>query len=193
MKLIIGLGNPGAQYSQTRHNIGFIVVDQFVRDLKTDWKLWGPGKNSDLAQSQIGSEKIIILKPLTYMNLSGQSASAVASFFKIPPDEICVLHDDLDIPFGEVRLKVGGGDGGHNGLKSLTQQLGTPKYSRIRLGIGRPPHPQMDTADFVLSPFSNSDWSTVDSMVDKSLQAVRAFTESNQAFMKAMNTFNKKQ
>jgi PTH1 family peptidyl-tRNA hydrolase len=192
MKLIVGLGNPGAEYAETRHNIGFIAVDAQASALKADFKLWGPGKNSEIAQAAIKSEKVILQKPLTYMNLSGQAAVAAAHFFKILPEDICVIHDDLDLPFGDVRLKIGGGDGGHNGLKSLTKCLATPNYARIRMGIGRPTHPGQDPASFVLAPFGMADWTTVDDMLQRSLRAIEAFVAGPDAFSREMNSANKK-
>jgi peptidyl-tRNA hydrolase, PTH1 family len=192
MRLIIGLGNPGPQYAQTRHNVGFMAVDKLAGDLRADWKLWGQSRNCELAQSSLGSEKVVLLKPITFMNLSGQAAVGAAHFFKILPDEICVIHDDLDLPFGDVRLKVGGGDGGHNGLKSVTKSLSSPLYARIRMGVGRPPHPQMDPADFVLAPFGNADWTMVDDMIEKALRGVTAFVGGEAAFTREMNALNKR-
>ncbi|MBI3542908.1 MAG: aminoacyl-tRNA hydrolase [Deltaproteobacteria bacterium] len=192
MRLIIGLGNPGQQYASTRHNLGFMVADKLASDLKADFKLWGPGKICDLAQTSLGGEKILLLKPLTFMNLSGQAAVAVASFFKVLPDEIVAVHDEVDLPFGDVRLKIGGGEGGHNGLKSLTKSLSSAQYARIRMGVGRPPHPGMETADFVLAPFGNADWPTVDDMVERAIQGITAFAKGNDAFTREMNRLNQK-
>lgn len=192
MKLIIGLGNPGLEYFKTRHNIGFMAVDALATELKADWKLWGPGKTSEIAQVEIKGEKVILQKPLTFMNASGQAAVACATYFKILPDEICAIHDDLDLTFGDVRLKQGGGDGGHNGLKSLTKCLSSPLYARVRMGIGRPPHPGQDAADFVLAPFGNADWPTVDDMVSRALTGIHAFIAGPQAFTREMNSLNQK-
>lgn len=192
MRLIIGLGNPGPQYAQTRHNIGFMALDEFAKEHRADFKLWGPAKNCDLAQITVQGEKIILLKPLTYMNLSGQAAVAAAHFFKILPDEICAIHDEVDLPFGDVRLKVGGGAAGHNGLKSLTKCLSSEKYARIRMGVGRPSHPGMETADFVLAPFGSADWTTVDDMIQRALQGINAFISGPDQFLRAMNEMNKK-
>lgn len=192
MKLIIGLGNPGPEYAKTRHNIGFMAIDQLAQELRADWKLWGPSKNCDLAQASLKGEKVVLLKPLTYMNTSGQAAVAVASFFKILPDEVCVAYDDLDLPFGDVRLRMGGGDGGHNGLKSLTKCLSSSGYGRIRMGIGRPPHPGMDPADFVLSSFGTNDWTAVDDMLQRTVGALTAFAAGPEAFTREMNTLNQR-
>ena len=189
MKLIIGLGNPGPQYAQTRHNVGFMAVDA-VQD--ANWKLWGQGKFSEIAQIALKDEKVILQKPLTFMNLSGQPGVEAAHFFKILPEDICVIHDDLDLPFGDVRLKIGGGNGGHNGLKSLTKCLSTAEYARIRMGIGRPPHTEMDPADYVLGSFGSGDWTTLADMLQRSLRAMEAFAAGPNAFKHEMNTMNKK-
>lgn len=191
-KLIIGLGNPGSEHENDRHNIGFMVVSAFVHDQNDDFKLWGSPKSSEIAQLTIAGEKVICQKPITFMNLSGDAALQAASFFKVLPEDVCVIHDELDIPFGEVRLKVGGGDGGHNGLKSVTKMLGTSEYARIRMGIGRPPHPQMDVADFVLSSFSDKEFETVDSMIDQGIHGINAFIKGHENFLRTMNTMNQR-
>lgn len=192
MKLIIGLGNPGPEYARTRHNVGFMAVDAQAADWKADWKLWGQGKHAEIAQAQSGGQKIILEKPLTFMNLSGQAAVEAAHFFKILPEDICVIHDDLDLPFGDVRLKVGGGDGGHNGLKSVTQSLATNGYARIRMGIGRPSNPGMSPHDFVLNPFGTADWPTVEDMLQRALRAIAAFGTGPDSFLREMNSLNRK-
>lgn len=192
MKLIVGLGNPGPQYAQTRHNLGFMVVDKLAEELGVSFKLWGPGSQSDMAQGSYKGEKVILLKPLTFMNLSGQSAVAAAHFFKILPEDVVAIHDELDLAFGDVRLKVGGGEGGHNGLKSLTKCLSTPNYARVRMGVGRPPHPGMDPADWVLKAFGSSDWTEVDSMIQRALQGLAAFVAGPDAFKRQMNTMNQR-
>lgn len=192
MKLIVGLGNPGSKYETTRHNIGFMVVDAFAHDLNESFRIWGDGKIAELCQINLKGDKFLLLKPLTYMNLSGQAVITAAAYFKILPENVCVIHDDLDIPFGDVRLKVGGGDGGHNGLKSITQQFGTSEYARIRMGIGRPEHPAMDVADFVLQSFKDSQWDTVDQMIDLGIGAMNAFFEGSEKFKREMNSMNQR-
>lgn len=192
MKLIIGLGNPGPEYADTRHNVGFMAVEAFASDHRTDFKLWGPAKNCELAQLTLDGEKLLLLKPLTFMNLSGQAAVAAAHFFKVLPEDILAIHDELDLPFGDVRLKVGGGEGGHNGLRSLTKCLSTSSYSRIRMGIGKPPHPSQDPADFVLGSFAKGELTTVEDMLERSLKAIDAFSKGSAAFSRLMNTMNKR-
>ena len=191
-KLIVGLGNPGGEHENDRHNIGFMVASAFVHEQNGDFKLWGTPKSSELAQLTVSGEKVFCQKPMTFMNLSGDAVLQVAAFYKILPEDICVIHDELDIPFGEVRLKVGGGDGGHNGLKSITKVLGTSEYSRIRMGIGRPPHPQMDVADFVLSSFSDKEFETVDSMIDQGIRGITAFIDGADKFVNEMNSMNQR-
>ncbi len=191
-KLIIGLGNPGDTHENNRHNIGFMVVSSFVHDQNDDFKLWGTPKNSEIAQLNVGGEKVICQKPITYMNLSGEAAVQAATFYKVLPEDVCVIHDELDIPFGEVRLKVGGGDGGHNGLKSITKMLGTSDYARVRMGIGRPPHPQMDVADFVLGNFSDKEFEVVDGMIDLGIKGINAFIGGTEKFNREMNHLNQR-
>ena len=120
MKLIVGLGNPGKEYENTRHNVGFIVIDNYTSNL-----IWSSEKNYMITSSIINGEKILFLKPLTYMNLSGYAVSQVANYYKISPDDILVIHDDLDLPIGEIKLKFNSSAGGHNGIKSIIEQLGT--------------------------------------------------------------------
>lgn len=150
--LIVGLGNVGGQYDQTRHNIGFEAVDRFVRD--HDFPVWIDKKDlkCHLTTGQLGETRVIAIKPTTLMNLSGEAVQAVAHFYKISPDNIVVVHDELDIPFGQIRTRIGGGAAGHNGIKSVTQHLGE-QYGRVRIGIGPKTHEQMDSADFVLGKF----------------------------------------
>lgn len=155
--LILGLGNPGPEYAATRHNIGQMVLDELAT------KVGGSFKKHSKARAQVlegrlglGGPKVILAKPLTYMNLSGGPTSALANFYGIEPDRIIVVHDELDIPFDSVKLKIGGGEGGHNGLRDISKALATKDYYRVRTGIGRPPG-QMPTADFVLKPFTSAE------------------------------------
>ncbi len=156
MKIVVGLGNPGSKYDGTRHNIGFTVVEYWARrqGMALD-QLCGAAL---VGQGMFNSIPVVLAKPQTFMNLSGQSVQPAASFLKIEPANILVLHDELDLPFGEVRLKVGGGHAGHNGLRSIIQCLGTPEFVRLRIGIGRPP-PEFTgaVADFVLANFSGDE------------------------------------
>ncbi len=156
MWMIVGLGNPGAKYASNRHNVGFMLVDALAQELNAD--PWKAKFSSDWCKARAKGEELALFKPQTFMNLSGQSVQPAASFLKIEPANILVLHDELDLPFGEVRLKVGGGHAGHNGLRSIIQCLGTPEFVRLRIGIGRPP-PEFTgaVADFVLANFSGDE------------------------------------
>ena len=151
--LIVGLGNIGDEYVGTRHNIGFACVDEFAR--KNDFAPWVNKTDfkCQITQTTLGETRIILCKPTTLMNLSGEAVQAIAHFFKIQLDKIIVVHDELDIDFGQVRLRMGGGSAGHNGVKSLTKHLGEG-YGRVRVGIGPKTPEQMDSADFVLQKFS---------------------------------------
>jgi PTH1 family peptidyl-tRNA hydrolase len=152
--LIVGLGNIGKEYDDTRHNVGFACVDEFVR--KNDLGGWTEKKDlkCHLASGQLGETRVIAIKPTTLMNLSGEAVLAVAQFYKIPPQLIIVVHDELDIDFGQIRTRIGGSSAGHNGIKSVTNLLGDENYGRIRIGIGPKKPTQMDSADFVLQKFS---------------------------------------
>lgn len=154
--LIVGLGNPGKEYDGTRHNIGFEAVDRFVSD--HDFPVWIEKKDlkCQITHTQLGESKVIVIKPTTYMNLSGEAVQAVVHFYKINPEYIAVVHDELDIPFGQIRTRVGGSSAGHNGVKSVTQHMGE-QYGRVRIGIGPKLHDKQDSADFVLAKFSNDE------------------------------------
>lgn len=150
--LIVGLGNPGPQYEATRHNVGFMVAD--VLSARIGAKFSSHKKsNSEVIQARLSDRPVVVAKPRTFMNLSGQPVAALARFFSVNPGNIVIVHDELDIEFGSIRLKLGGGEGGHNGLRSISQQLGTKDYLRTRVGVGRPPG-RMDAAAYVLKPFS---------------------------------------
>ncbi len=155
--LIVGLGNPGPDYAATRHNIGQMVLDQLAQEVGGNFKKHSKARAQVLeGRLGLGGPRVVLAKPLTYMNLSGGPVSALANFYGLAPEEIIVVHDELDIPFDSVKLKIGGGEGGHNGLRDISKALGTKDYYRVRTGIGRPPG-RMDTADFVLKPFSTTE------------------------------------
>jgi PTH1 family peptidyl-tRNA hydrolase len=149
--LVVGLGNPGRQYERTRHNAGWLVVDELARRLGGSWR----GKFSgQLAQVRLGDVRLALLKPETFMNDSGRSVAAAASFFKVEPESLLVVHDEVDLEPGRVQARAGGGLAGHNGLRSLAQALGTQEFLRLRLGVGRPARgDSRPVADYVLSPF----------------------------------------
>ncbi|MBI1308341.1 MAG: aminoacyl-tRNA hydrolase [Proteobacteria bacterium] len=151
MKLIVGLGNPGKEYAGTRHNVGFMVAD----GLREAFGLPAFAKKCKglASKGRVAGEDVVVLKPQTFMNVSGESVRAAVAFFKLKPSDVLVVHDELDVPLGQLKFKVGGGDAGHNGLKSITQHLGTPDYARLRFGIGRPVH-KSQVSDYVLEPFA---------------------------------------
>src|SRR5215475_9264139 len=149
--LIAGLGNPGPQYAASRHNVGFLVADELAARAGARFKR--DRSRAQVAIGRLAGVPVILAKPMTFMNVSGRPVAALRSFYKVPGDRIVVIHDELDIPFDTIRLKLGGGDNGHNGLRSVTAALGTRAYYRIRIGIGRRPG-RMDPAAFVLRDFS---------------------------------------
>jgi peptidyl-tRNA hydrolase, PTH1 family len=169
--LIAGLGNPGAEYAGNRHNAGYMIADLLAGRLGARFKRDRSG--AAVVTGRLAGQPVTLGKPLSYMNLSGRPVAALRNFYQIPPDRVIVLHDDLDIPFGAIRLKLGGGDNGHNGLRSVTAALGTRDYYRVRLGIGRPPG-RMDPADFVLRDFAAAERKQLPGLIDRSGAAVEA-------------------
>lgn len=172
--LVIGLGNPGERYAGNRHNIGFMVLDELVRSANSGFKTHKAG--ALVSETRFGEHRVIAAKPMSFMNLSGGPVAALAAFFKVPVEQIVVVHDELDIPFGTVRLKKGGGDNGHNGLRSITQSLGSPEYVRVRVGIGRPPGRQA-AADFVLRDFPPTEREDAGVLIGRSADAVLSFLD----------------
>ncbi|MDP1665863.1 MAG: aminoacyl-tRNA hydrolase [Methylobacter sp.] len=164
IKLIVGLGNPGRQYEKTRHNAGFLFLDRLVSDSNCDWVR---ESRFDGLLAEIGGAggKVLLLKPSTFMNRSGQAVGKVARYYKLVPDEILVVHDELDFDVGVVRLKKDGGHAGHNGLRDIIAHLGAKEFYRLRIGIGRPPAGNV-VADFVLSSPSKSEWVLMSSAFD---------------------------
>ena len=183
--LIIGLGNPGREYKDNRHNIGFMLIDRLaVRLNARGMKL----QSKAIVTSGLYEErKLILAKPQTYMNLSGQSAQGLLHFYKIPPENLMVAHDDLDIPLGTIRIRPSGGAGGQRGMASTIERLGTKDFPRLRLGIGRPPG-RMAAADYVLQDFSRADLLIVSETLDRAADAVLTFV--TQGLNAAMNKFN---
>ncbi|HET6269863.1 MAG TPA: aminoacyl-tRNA hydrolase [Arthrobacter sp.] len=171
--LIVGLGNPGSEYSQNRHNVGQMVLDELASRV-------GGGFKSHKSRAQvlegrlgIGGPRIVLAKPLCYMNVSGGPVSALAKFYDIDPGHVIAVHDEIDIPFSTVKLKIGGGEGGHNGLRDISKALATKDYLRVRVGVGRPPG-RMDTADFVLRDFSGPEKKELPFLIDSAADAVAA-------------------
>lgn len=169
--LIAGLGNPGSQYEQTRHNVGFWWLDQLAHDLSTTFAVDNK-YHGQLAQATLGQHKLYLLKPLTFMNRSGQAVSSLANFYKIPTEQILVIHDELDLPVGSAKLKRGGGHGGHNGLRDIIACNGNDKsFLRCRLGIDHPGHSSM-VSSYVLSKPSLSDRQQIELAIDNALRVL---------------------
>lgn len=178
--LIVGLGNVGKEYDHTRHNVGFVVADEFVR--KNDLGGWTEKKDLKcyLASGQLGETRVMVIKPTTLMNLSGEAVLAVAQFYKIPPANIVAVHDELDLAFGQIRTRLGGSSAGHNGIKSVTKLVGDEHYGRIRIGIG-PKHPaQMDSADFVLQKFSDKEQQDMPALLKETTAILSEYVYSGQ-------------
>jgi PTH1 family peptidyl-tRNA hydrolase len=183
--LIVGLGNPGREYSETRHNIGFMLIDRLL--VRLDGRMRRMQSKALVASVVRGDAKIILAKPQTFMNLSGQAVQGLVRFYKIPLDNLIIAHDDLDLPFGTLRIRPGGGAGGQKGIKSTIQHLGTQDFPRLRLGIGRPPG-RMDAAAYVLQDFSKGDEQILSETLDRAVDAIDLFI--NHGLDKAMNQFN---
>jgi PTH1 family peptidyl-tRNA hydrolase len=181
MFLLVGLGNPGAAYSRNRHNIGFMAVDEIVR--RHGLSSWRSKYQGDCAEGTIGTERILALKPTTFMNLSGQAVAAAARFHKIPTEQIIVFHDELDLPPGRMRIKKGGGAGGHNGLKSVDAHLGAD-YWRVRLGIGHPGDKNL-VSPYVLGDFPKADQAWLEPLIDGvGRHAAQLLAGEHQSYMK---------
>jgi peptidyl-tRNA hydrolase, PTH1 family len=183
--LIAGFGNPGREYMKTRHNIGFMTIDRLCR--KLDVFLGKMQANALTATYKDSSSRIILAKPQTYMNLSGQSVSGLLHFYKIPVERLLVIHDDMDIPFGSLRIRPSGGSGGQKGLGSTIERLGSQDFARLRLGIGRPPG-RMESSDYVLQSFQQADQQILDSVLDAAAEAALLFVR--EGLDTAMNRYN---
>jgi PTH1 family peptidyl-tRNA hydrolase len=170
--LVVGLGNPGPKYADTRHNVGFMVVERLAARGGARFKAHR-GNAADVAEARIAGTRVVLVKPRSYMNLSGGPVASVVRYYRVPVDRLVVVHDDIDLAFGAIRVKRGGGEGGHNGLRSISQSLNTKDYLRVRFGIGRPPGRQ-DPADFVLRRFSAAERAEVDLAVELCADAVEA-------------------
>lgn len=175
--LVVGLGNPGKEYAGNRHNVGFMVADLLASRVGARF---GRHKraHAEVAEGRLpggaaGGPRLVLAKPLTFMNLSGAPVAALAQFFKVPVEQIVAVHDELDLPYGQVRAKWGGGEGGHNGLRSMSRSLATKEYARVRFGIGRPPGRQ-DPADYVLSDFGAVERKELEFLVDRAADVVEA-------------------
>ncbi len=185
MKLIVGLGNPGARYRFTRHNFGFFVLDQLAED--QDIMMSQTGFDALWGKGVIAGQSVLLAKPQTFMNLSGKSVRKLADFFKIVVEDVLVVHDDLDLPFGVIRLKAGGGQGGHKGLISICDSLGGPEFHRVRLGIGKPAQ-RSAVERYVLEPFTESELRILPRIIVTARSAILEVISSG--IKTAMNSYN---
>lgn len=184
--LLVCLGNPGDQYENTRHNVGFMVADELGERLRVPiQKLKYKALTNTVT---LGGQKVLVMKPVTYMNLSGEAVRQAADFYKVAPDHVLVVSDDTSLAVGKLRVRKGGSAGGHNGLKNIIQHLGTDQFPRLRLGVGEKPHPDYDLADWVLGKFQGEDKKQVDAAVKKAADAIECIL--SQGLDKGMNKFN---
>jgi PTH1 family peptidyl-tRNA hydrolase len=174
--LVVGLGNPGPQYAKTRHNVGFMVADLLATRMGAAFKVHKKS-GAEIATGRLGHQPVVLAKPRTYMNESGRQVGPLAKFYSVAPADVIVIHDELDIDFGQIRLKLGGGEGGHNGLRSVANALGTKNFQRVRIGIGRPPG-RKDPAAFVLESFSVAERAQVPTICEMAADATELLIES---------------
>ncbi|SCY30341.1 peptidyl-tRNA hydrolase, PTH1 family [Microbacterium sp. LKL04] len=174
--LIVGLGNPGPRYEATRHNVGQMVIDELARRRSESLRSHKAGARVAESWLRPGGAKLVLAKPNSFMNVSGGPVAGLASFYGVPAERVVVVHDELDIPFDSLKLKVGGGHGGHNGVRDVAKALGTPDFPRVRVGIGRPPGRQ-DPADWVLDPFGSAERQTLPIMIGDAADAVEQLVD----------------
>ena len=184
--LVVGLGNPGDKYENTRHNAGFMAIDQLAD--RGDFPVQRLKFHALTHQATISGQGVLVMKPTTYMNLSGDAVAEAAAFYKVSEEHILVLCDDVSLPLGKLRIRTRGSAGGHNGLKSIIQRLGTDKFPRVKIGVGGKPHPDYDMADWVLGKFVGPDKTAIDEATLRAAQAVECYLKDGP--QKAMNQFN---
>ena len=184
--LIAGLGNPGDRYDNTRHNVGFAVADELAR--RGGFAIQRVRFKALTAAAQVGGQGVLVIKPTTFMNLSGEAVGEAARFYKLSPDRVLVISDDVDLPLGKLRLRTGGSAGGHNGLKSVIQHLGSDRFPRLKVGVGGKPHPDYDLADWVLGKLTGEDKKVMDETVKRAADAVECLLKDGAD--KAMNRYN---
>ena len=184
MKLIVGLGNPGDKYVDTRHNVGYLVIDGYLGDVK-----WKNKFNAEYYEDNIAGEKVLFVKPLTFMNLSGDAVQEFVNYYDIDLDDILIIHDDLDLPFGKYKLKVDSSAGGHNGVKSIINRLGSQDFARLKVGISH--DRSIDTKDYVLGNFSKEDKEVFDKMCETFNKIINCFIKEGIA--RTMNIYNTKE
>lgn len=186
MYLIVGLGNPGAKYALTRHNIGFMAVDLFA--MSAGSPPWREEHKAHTCRFKMDDQEIMLAKPMTFMNLSGQSVQSLMAFYKIPLENLIVAHDEIDIPFGNMRFHKNRGHGGHNGIRNIHELLGTSDYTRLKLGVSRPPHPEMKVPDYVLQKFSETEQQQLPDFLNRAGDALE--TVIFEGLSKASTKFN---
>lgn len=184
--LIVGLGNPGEKYENTRHNVGYLVADELGE--RGGFPIQRLKFKALTNTAAVGGQGALVMKPVTYMNLSGEAVGEAARFYKLPPDHVLVVSDDVDLPLGKLRIRTGGSAGGHNGLKSVIQHLGTDQFPRLKVGVGGKPHPDYDMADWVLGRLQGEDKKVMDEAVKRAADAVECLLQEGP--QKAMNRFN---
>ena len=184
--LVVGLGNPGPGYAGNRHNVGYMVLDLLAERMGAKFKAHKKSR-AEVVEGRLAGARVVLAKPRTYMNDSGGPVAGLLDYYSVPVDRLVVVHDELDLPYGGLRLKLGGGDNGHNGLKSVRRSLGSGEFHRVRFGIGRPPG-RMDAAAFVLRDFGTAERKDLDLEVDRTADAVEALV--SQGLERAQNTFN---
>jgi peptidyl-tRNA hydrolase, PTH1 family len=183
--LLVGLGNPGPKYARNRHNIGFLVLDEVARRARADE--FRAKFGGELATGEVAGQKAVLLKPMEYMNVSGRAVQRAAAFYQVAPEEIVVVHDEIDLELGRLRLKVGGGHGGHNGIRSIAQDIGSPAFVRVRCGVGRP-QGRGNVSGFVLGDFQEREREEVQILVQEAADAVEEIVR--RGALLAMNRFN---
>ncbi len=186
MKLIVGLGNPGREYRWTRHNMGFLLIDELAQE--NGIAISRRGLKSVYGRGRVARNEVILAKPQTFMNLSGEAVQRLLHFFKILPENLIVLQDDLDLPWGTVRIRLHGGAGGHRGIQSIREAIGSDEFTRVKIGIGRPSAPEQDPADYVLDALTEAEKEEVRGILKKSAEAVELLLTEGP--LKAMNRFH---
>jgi len=184
--LLVFLGNPGAKFSGSRHNVGFMTAD--VLEKRLNVRIERLRFKAMTAQAELGGQKVLLMKPQTYMNLSGEAVRPAAAFYKIPPERVLLVSDDVSLPTGKLRIRTSGSAGGHNGLKSIIACLGSDAFPRVKIGVGAPPNKEYDMADWVLSGFHGQDAKTIDEAVSRAADALECIL--SEGAERAMNKFN---
>ncbi|MCB1141775.1 MAG: aminoacyl-tRNA hydrolase [Leptospiraceae bacterium] len=183
--LIVGLGNPGSKYESTRHNIGFQILDQFA---KSNGQTLQEDKKQAQTKFSFEESTLHLLKPLEYMNLSGGAVSRVKNLYKLDPENILILHDEIDFPFGKIKRKLGGGHAGHNGLRDIIDRIGSKNFYRLRFGVGKPSHPDFEVADYVLSGFFNEEKQALPNLIRDSIAVIEYWIREKIAEWKKSET-----